>query len=106
VTEIIQINLSRYHRMTGFDEIGFRHAVDEAMKNGYSTYEGIVIDKTTSGLGVAICDPEGYPVAGIGTTYITGWLSDKQWEYCLAQLKETAETIAEDIFYRPDFSPI
>lgn len=106
VTEIIQINLSRYHRMTGFDEIGFRHAVDEAMKNGYSTYEGIVIDKTTSGLGVAICDPEGYPVAGIGTTYITGWLSDKQWEYCLAQLKETAETIAEDIFYRPNLSPI
>ena len=106
VAEIIQVNLSRYHRVTGFDETGFRHAVEEAMKNGYSTYEGIVIDKARSGLGVATCDPEGFPVAGIGTTYITGWLNDKQWEYCLAQLQEAAETIAEDIFYRPGLSII
>lgn len=102
VAEIIEINLSRYHRMKGFDETGFRHAVDEAMRNGYSTYDGIVIDKTASGLGVAICDPDGFPVAGIGTTYITGWLNEQQWEYCLSQLKETAEAIAEDIFYRSD----
>ncbi len=34
VEEIIKINLSRYHRIGGFDETGFRKALQDAMKNG------------------------------------------------------------------------
>lgn len=97
VEEIIRMNLSRYHRIEGFDETGFRKAAGEAMKNGYSTYDGIILDRTTSGLGVAICDPSGYPIAGIGTTYITGWLNEEQWRNCLSSLQQTARMISHEL---------
>lgn len=94
VDQIIEANLSRYHRIEGFDETGFRKAMEFALNNNYSTYDGIILDRTTSGLGVAICDPTGYPIAGIGTTYITGWLSDEKWQDCLNALQSAAEKIS------------
>ncbi|PKO85048.1 MAG: transcriptional regulator [Betaproteobacteria bacterium HGW-Betaproteobacteria-12] len=98
IESIISANLSRYHRIEGFDETGFRKAVDEAIKNGYSTYDSIILDRTTSAIGVAVCDPDGYPIAGIGTTYISGWLNEEQWQNCLGQLQKTAERISNDFF--------
>lgn len=89
--------LPRYHRVEGFDETGFRRAVDKAIKNGYSTYDSIILDRTTSAIGVAICDPDGYPIAGIGATYITGWLNEAQWQNCLTLLQQTAEKISNDL---------
>jgi len=41
VHEIIEANMSRYHRVEGFDERGFRKTVSEALKNGYSMPYGI-----------------------------------------------------------------
>lgn len=98
VIEIVKSNMSRYHRIEGFDERGFRKAVAEAMKTGYGTYDNIVLDRTTSGLGVPVCDPAGYPVAGIGTTYITGWLNDEQRQQCLVQMREAASGIGDRLF--------
>ncbi|MDP2248499.1 MAG: IclR family transcriptional regulator [Nitrosomonadales bacterium] len=103
VESIINANLSRYHRIEGFDETGFRNALDDALRAGFSTYDGIILDRTTSGLGVPICDPSGHPVAGIATTYITGWLNDTQWKNCITLLQETAQKIANDLFpYSPE----
>lgn len=95
VDDIVRINMSRYHRVEGFDEQGFHRAVEEALANGYGTYDNIVLDRTMSSFGVAICDGTGYPIAGIGTTYITGWLSRDQQEECLALLRRAAGRIAE-----------
>ena len=95
VEAIIEANLSRYHRIEGFDETGFRRAVDEAMKNGYGTYDNIVLDRTTSALGVPVCDASGYPVAAVGTTYITGWLDEAQRARCLHELRQSAARISE-----------
>lgn len=97
VAAIIAANLSRYHRIEGFDEQGFRMAVRDALKHGYGTYDNIILDRTTSGLGVPICDAAGYPVAGIGTTYITGWLSDAQRLHCLDLLRQSAARIGEKL---------
>lgn len=94
VEAIIQANLSRYHRIEGFDENGFHRAVDAAMRNGYGTYDNIVLDRTTSGFGVPICDASGYPVAAIGTTYITGWLNEDQRAACLHAMQMAAEKIS------------
>jgi DNA-binding IclR family transcriptional regulator len=94
VEAIIAANLPRYHRIEGFDERGFRKAVDEAMHHGYGTYDNIVLDRTTSALGVAICDAGGYPLAGIGTTFITGWLDENQRAQCLHELRQSAARIA------------
>jgi DNA-binding IclR family transcriptional regulator len=98
VQEIVKANMSRYHRIEGFDELGFHLALKEAMKMGYGTYDNIVLDRTTSGLGVAILDTSGYPIASIGTTYITGWLSDDQKQACLNKLYIAASNISLVLF--------
>ncbi len=98
VYQIIEANLSRYHRVEGFDETGFRQTVKEALKNGYGTYDNIVLDRTTSGIGVAIVDPSGHPIAGIGTTFLTGWLTEDQRQYCILEMKKSALRIGEFIF--------
>lgn len=98
VETIVAANMSRYHRIEGFDELGFRKTLTEALKNDYGTYDNIILDRTTSGLGIAICDPTGYPIAAIGTTFITGWLDDLKREECLAQLKAAALNIERVIF--------
>lgn len=98
VDEIVAANLSRYHRIEGFDERGFRKALEEARKNGYGTFDNIILDRTFSALGVAILDPAGYPVAGIGTTYLTGWLNEEQRMGRVKLLHEAAQGIANRMF--------
>lgn len=56
VEEIVRANMARYHRIEGFDENGFHRTLALAMKCGYGTYDNIILDRTTSGFGVAILD--------------------------------------------------
>ena len=98
VRYIVEANMARYHRVEGFDELGFRRTVAEAVQNGYGTYNNIILDRTTSGLGVAIRDRAGYPIAGIGTTYLTGWLDDAQRTACVAAMREAAAAIEGALF--------
>lgn len=98
VRQIIAANLSRYHRIEGFDEQGFHRTVAEAMQNGYGTYDNIILDRSTSGLAVAILDPTGYPIAAIGTTFITGWLDESGRQRCLQGLRQAAVEIEAQMF--------
>ena len=98
VRYIVEANMARYHRVEGFDELGFRRTVAEAMQNGYGSYDNIILDRTTSGLGVAIRDLSAYPIAGIGTTYITGWLDDAQRLACITAMHEAAAAIETALF--------
>jgi DNA-binding IclR family transcriptional regulator len=98
IDEIVNANMSRYHRIEGFDERGFRRTLAEAMKNGYSTYDNIILDRTTSGLGVAILDPSDYPIAGIGTTYLSGWLTEGQKMDRVRHMQQAAKKIANKLF--------
>lgn len=98
VYQIIESNLSRYHRVEGFDETGFRRTVEEALRNGYGTYDNIILDRTTSGIGIAIVDPSGHPIAGIGTTFLTGWLTEEQRYNCIAEMREAVTKIQELLF--------
>jgi DNA-binding IclR family transcriptional regulator len=98
VDEIAAANMSRYHRIEGFDEHGFRLTLAAAMRNGYGTYDDIVLDRTTSGFGVAILDRAAYPIAAIGTTYISGWLDDEQKQACLSKLQQASARITQHLF--------
>jgi DNA-binding IclR family transcriptional regulator len=98
VQEIVQANMTRYHRIEGFEESGFHRTLDHAMKAGYGTYDNIILDRTTSGFGVAIVDNSGYPIAAIGTTYITGWLTEEQKKNCLDKLNTAAFNISRALF--------
>lgn len=98
VQEIVKANMSRFHRIAGFDETGFHRTLERSIKVGYGTYDNIVLDRTTSGLGVPILDDTGYPIAAIGTTFITGWLSDEQQQNCLEKLQSAALAISQKLF--------
>ena len=98
VQEIVRANMTRYHRIEGFDEAGFHRTLERAMKDGYGTYDNIILDRTTSGFGVAIVDNDGYPIAAIGTTYITGWLSEEQKQACLDKMNNAAARISNTLF--------
>jgi DNA-binding IclR family transcriptional regulator len=98
VQAIIKANIARYHRIEGFDELGFRRSVEESTKRGYGIYNNILLDRTTSGLGAAILDNSGYPIASIGTTYITNWLSEEQKQNCSAKLISAAAAISSSLF--------
>lgn len=98
VDEIVEANLPRYYRIEGFDETGFRQTIKKAQKNGYGTFDNIILDRTTSGLGVAIMDVTGYPIAGIGTTYLTGWLDEAGQKRCLVELQQAAANIETKLF--------
>jgi DNA-binding IclR family transcriptional regulator len=97
VQEIIRANMSRYHRIEGFDEAGFHRTVAEALKNGYGTYDNIILDRSTSGLAVAVLDPSGYPLAAIGTTFLSGWLDDEGKRQCLDKLRVAASSVARQL---------
>lgn len=101
VEVIIEANMGRYYRIEGFDEAGFRQTVKEALQKGYGTYDNIILDRTTSGFGVALVDRTGYPIAGIGTTYLTGWLDEQQRVECLQSLQNTAYIIQQQLFRLP-----
>ncbi|WP_020166584.1 MULTISPECIES: IclR family transcriptional regulator [Methylotenera] len=98
VYKIIEANLARYHRIEGFDETGFRQTIEDALNNGFGTYDNIVLDRTTSGIGVAIADSSGYPIASIGTTFLTGWLTEEQRQNCILEMKKSAEKIQALMF--------
>ena len=100
IEEIVKANMSRYYLIEGFDELGFRRNLDESMRVGYGTYDNILLDRTASGLGVAILDASGYPIASIGTTYITGWLSESQKQACIEKLCKVASRISLTLFGR------
>jgi len=98
VRDLITLSMPRYRRIEGFDEKGFRQSLAQSMDAGYGIYGNIVLDRTTSGLGVAIRDPSGYPIAGIGTTFITGWLDEAETERCVAAMTKAAEDIERRLF--------
>ncbi len=98
VDGIVHMNLSRYHRIEGFDEKGFHETLTESFRTGLGIYNNILLDRTTCGLGVAILDPSGYPIAGIGTVYINGWLDEVQRRDCLDRMQQVAGTIAEKLY--------
>lgn len=98
VDEIVKTNMTRYHKIQGFDESGFHRTLELAMKTGYGTYDNIILDRTTSGFGVAVVDNSGYPIAAIGTTYISGWLSEDQKQVCLDKLFTASSKISAALF--------
>lgn len=97
VSEIIDANLHLYYRMHGFDENGFKRDVKESIRVGYGVYGEIVLDRTTSGIGAAIVDSTGQPIAAIGTTFISSWVTERQKMEKVRKMNEAAEIITNRI---------
>lgn len=94
IEDIIAANLSRYHRIQGFDETRFRAAVAYARQQGYGTYDHIVLDKALSALAVAVLDSDQQPLAAIGLTYDASLYTPKMRQQLLLSLQQAAAQIS------------
>lgn len=90
---IIAANMSRYHRIQGFDETRFRAAVGHARQQGYGTYDHIVLDKALSALAVPLLDSDQQPLAAIGLTYDAERYPTKKRQQLLLALQTAAARI-------------
>ena len=95
VEGVIQANLSRYHRIQGFDELAFRKTVAEAQRKGFGTYDHILLDRTLCALAVAITDEAQYPVAAVGITYYRDQVGERNAERMLDNLQHAAHIIGQ-----------
>ncbi len=101
VWEVVRINLPRYHRVERYDELRHREAIARALREGWSCFDGMVLDRSTGGMGVPLCDAAGYPVAGVGTTFISAWLDEAGRADCRARMERAAARIAARLFDLP-----
>ena len=97
IEHIIKANLSRYHRIEGFDETGFRNVVKDALEKGYGTYDNIILNRILSAFAVAIRDESGYPIAAVAMTYEHEKSTAAERSTFLATLKNATLQIQEEI---------
>lgn len=90
---VIAANRARYELETeGFDEAAFRHALDDARVSGFASHDSL-FTRGIAGIGVAVRDATGYPVAAISTAFVADWLDEAQRRRCVAKLNAAAERI-------------
>ncbi|MBN8944783.1 MAG: IclR family transcriptional regulator [Rhizobiales bacterium] len=91
---VIAANRQRYERETeGFDETAFRGALDAARTAGFASHDSL-FTRGIGGIGVAVRDVAGYPIAAISTAFVADWLDEAQRRCCVARLDEAARRIA------------
>lgn len=102
---IVNLNLPRCRGIAGFDERGFRRALDRATSSKVQC-DAIVLDRKMCGLGVAIrvgCTSDA--VGGIGMSYPRLQLSDKDRTRALLVLTQAAEGIADRLVRKARQAP-
>lgn len=93
VYEVVEMNLSRYYKIEGFDERVFRAMVSRAVNQGNVQYDTAMLDRTRMGIGIPICDISGYPVASIGMNYIDGAIEVPRLETYINIIRKVAGEI-------------
>jgi DNA-binding IclR family transcriptional regulator len=91
---IIAVNRERYMEQGGFQESVFRASLAEARQSAVATHEGS-FTRGVSGIGVAVRDASGYPVAAVSIAFVTEWLDGAQRERCIRRLQAVAEELAD-----------
>jgi len=97
VEQVIEANHERYLAYAGFDLDTFRGGLYQARERGHAWHESL-FTRGVSGIGVAVLDGSGEPIAAISTVFIVGWLDDAQRERCVAKLTEAAKLLSSRLF--------
>lgn len=90
---VIAGNRERYFERPAFDEAAFRAALRAARETGLAGHDGL-FTRGVSGIGVAVPDGSGHPLAALSTAFITQSLDAGQQRLCVARMQEGAEEIA------------
>lgn len=91
---IITANRARYVAENAeFDEAAFRAALDEARRRGFASHDSL-FTRGISGIGVAVRDVAGYPLAAVSTAFVGDWLGPEDRARFVVRLNEAAERIS------------
>lgn len=91
---IVAANRGRYvAEHADFDEAVFRAALDEARARGFSSHDSL-FTRGISGIGVAVRDGAGYPLAAVSTAFVGDWLGPEERACFVVRLNEAAERIS------------
>ena len=91
--EVIERNRARYGEIPTFDPMAFAKAIEDTRGRGFASHDAL-FTRGIGGIGVAVRDRAGYPVAAISTAFVSDWLDETQRLRCAARLNETAQRIA------------
>jgi len=101
IAHVIESNGPRYQERPAFDEQAFREGVRLARERRYASHEGL-FTRGVSGIGVAVLDQSGYPIAAISTAFISEGLDADQRRRCASRMKAAAEDLADHLAMRPN----
>ena len=89
----VEANRPRYRARPGFNEPDFDSELAKARKRGFAAHDG-VFTSGVSGIGVAVTDSAGYPLAGISTAFISAWLPPNKRPMVVDCIAKAARDIA------------
>ena len=89
---VVEVNRHRYQQRSAYDELKFDAALRSARVVGFAAHDSL-FTKGISGLGVAIRDRSGYPLAAISTAFVTEWLNAGEREDCIRAMWQAATEI-------------
>ncbi|MBN9245572.1 MAG: hypothetical protein J0I98_22595 [Mesorhizobium sp.] len=91
---IVAANREHYRERGPFEETVFRAHLAQARQSAFATHEELFI-RGVSGIGVAVRDASGYPIAAVSIAFVADWLDETQHEFCIQRIRSTADEIAE-----------
>lgn len=89
----VDANRPRYRARPGFNEPIFNTELAKARKRGFAAHDS-VFTPGVSGIGVAVTDHAGYPLAGISTAFISAWLPPNKRSMVVDCIAQAARDIA------------
>lgn len=94
IERIISENRERYLHRPSFDEAVFREGLSRARERGYADHIGL-FTRGLSGIGVAVRDGSGSPLAAVSTAFISDALDARQQLDCVARMEAGAKELAK-----------
>ena len=92
----VDANRTRYEQRHGFDAASFLTELANARTRGFAAHDSL-FTPGVSGIGVAVTDATGYPLAGISTAFVGDWLPPEERARIVTRIAEAAREITANL---------
>lgn len=96
MTAFVDANRTRYAQRPGFDEVSFLTELGKARTRGFAAHDSL-FTPGVSGIGVAVTDATGYPLAGISTAFVGDWLPPEERARIVSRIGKAAREITANL---------
>lgn len=79
--------------LTTETEAELRARMQKTRANGFAYHRGLVLPGMV-GIGAAVLDPAGQPVASVSCSYVADWMDDATRAHCAQSIRDAAATIS------------